>query len=222
MLSTSMSQFGAPANWQMLRFRKDESLYFEGDSARTWFVVESGVARTCRFHADGHRQLTGFHYQGDVFGLDEESRLETAEAVTDLACWSFTRQGLANSEGPVWAEPQMILQKALRNAHNCIFLFGRRTAQERIAAFILMLAKRQQARDRIELAMCRSDIADYLGLTIHTVSRTISQMCQEELIFLEGPHHCRILNRAGLEQLAGELGPATTREFEMIRQCSGF
>lgn len=215
-----MSQFGAPANWQPLRFRKDESIYFEGDTPAGWFVVESGVARTCRFHADGHRQLTGFHYEGDVFGLDEGSRLEAAEAVTDMTCWYLPNR-MAGGEGLIAAEAQQVFKKALENAHRCIFLFGRRSAQERLAAFILMLAARQRVRNDVELSMSRSDIADYLGLTIHTVSRTLSQLCQERMILLEGPHHCRLLNHAALKRLAGESEQPEFRETELITQFCG-
>jgi CRP-like cAMP-binding protein len=202
-----VSQLGANADCSALHFRKDEPIYFEGDAARTWFVVESGVARTCRFHADGHRQLTGFHYEGDVFGLDEHTRLESAEAVTDLFCWCFSsKSGAAGARDLEASKARNILKKALDNANRCIFLFGRRTAHERIAAFILMLAERQHDRDRVELSMSRNDIADYLGLTMHTVSRTFSQLCQEGLILLDGPHHCRITNRPGLQGLAGDNG----------------
>jgi CRP/FNR family transcriptional regulator/CRP/FNR family nitrogen fixation transcriptional regulator len=208
-----MSQFGTNANCSALRLRKDEPIYFEGDPARTWFVVESGVARTCRFHADGHRQLTGFHYEGDVFGLDDGTRLESAEAVTDLFCWCFSTQFGAAGSGP---EVRNVLKKALDNANRCIFLFGRRTAHERIAAFLLMLAQRQHASERVELSMSRNDIADYLGLTMHTVSRTISQLCQEGLILLDGPHHCRITNRPGLQGLAGENAQPRLGEGELI------
>jgi len=219
-LNAAMSQFGTNANCSALRFRKDEPIYFEGDPARTWFVVETGVARTCRFHADGHRQVTGFHYEGDVFGLDDDMRLESAEAVTDLFCWCFTTQSraarAAGLEGP---EGRNVLKKALDNANRCIFLFGRRTAHERIAAFLLMLAQRQHASERVELSMSRNDIADYLGLTMHTVSRTISQLCQEGMILLEGPHHCRIANRPGLQGLAGENGQPRLGDGELIRNA---
>jgi CRP/FNR family transcriptional regulator/CRP/FNR family nitrogen fixation transcriptional regulator len=183
-------------------------------------VVESGVARTCRFHADGHRQLTGFHFEGDVFGLDDRTRLESAEAVTDLLCWCFTAQaGATKAGGLPGAEARNVLKKALDNANRCIFLFGRRTAHERIAAFILMLAERQHARERVELMMSRNDIADFLGLTMHTVSRTISQLCQEGMILLDGPHHCRITDRPGLQGLAGENGQPCLGEGELIRNA---
>jgi CRP-like cAMP-binding protein len=111
---------------------------------------------------------------------------------------------------------QKVLKQALHNANRCIFLFGRRTAPERIAAFILMIANRIGTRGRVELPMCRTDIADYLGLTMHTVSRTISQLSHDKLIALEGPHHCRILDYAGLKKLAGECEQPTRRMSELI------
>jgi CRP-like cAMP-binding protein len=218
-LSVAMSQFGTTSKPQTLRFRKDEPIYFEGDSASTWYMVESGVARTCRFHADGHRQLTGFYLEGDVFGVDEAVRLDAAEAVTELCCSAFTLRTAAEDQPVILdADRQEALKLALRNAYRSIFLFGRRTAPERIAAFVLMIAARQRAREQIELAMSRSDIADYLGLTIHTVSRTLSQLCQDGSLLLDGPHHCRILNRPALERLAGEAGQPLIGESELIRE----
>jgi CRP/FNR family transcriptional regulator/CRP/FNR family nitrogen fixation transcriptional regulator len=183
------------------RFRRGEAIYFEGDSAETWFEVTEGVARTCRFHADGHRQLTGFHYAGDVFGVGEQARLESAEAVTDVVCWCAAKRTNDSAAGASGYEQALV--KALSSANRCIFLFGRRTAPQRIAAFLLMTAEQLHAQTEVELPMCRTDIADYLGLTIHTVSRTITQLCEDHLIALQGSQHCRILDRAGLMTLAG-------------------
>jgi CRP-like cAMP-binding protein len=192
------------------RFQKGETIYFEGDSADTWFEVAKGVARTCRYHSDGHRQLTGFHYAGDVFGLEEGLRLESAEAVTDMICWSIakpTGEAYVGDEGCLTAEHDRALGKALESANRCIFLFGRRTAPQRLAAFLLMTADQLEVNSDVDLPMCRTDIADYLGLTIHTVSRTITQLCDDSLISLMGAQHCRIVDRPGLTALAGGTGP---------------
>jgi CRP-like cAMP-binding protein len=158
----------------------------------------------------------GFHYPGDVFGLDETIRQESAQAVTDVRCLSVVPPTHTRIDSLDANRTQAVMKKALASANRCIRLFGRRTAPERIAAFILMLAECQGAHDRIELPMCRSDIADYLGLTIHTVSRTISQLCQDGLIKQEGPHHCRILDRHLLGNLAGESGTARVAGKESI------
>ena len=188
------------------RFRRGEPIYFEGDSAQTWFEVVEGVTRTCRFHADGHRQLTGFHYAGDVFGLDGNLRLESAEAVTDVVtrCASARTNEPGGEPSAVSAEHyQKALTKALESANRCIYLHGRRTAPQRLAAFLLMTEEQMGVPGEVDLPMCRNDIADYLGLTIHTVSRTITQLCEDCLISLQGAQRCLVLNRDGLEALAG-------------------
>lgn len=201
---THFSQTNAAPRCRM--YCKDESIYYQGEAAKAWFMVEEGLARTCRFHANGHRQVTGFHSPGDVFGLEDEEYAESAEAVTNLRCWCFNKPNGEMSDDSPEDEPSLFgqaLRKARRNVIRCIHLFGRRTAAERLAAFILMMASRQGADDRVELAMRRSDIADFLGLTIYTVSRTYAQLCEDRLISLEATHHCQILDRASLRSLAG-------------------
>lgn len=193
---------------RLVRFRKGGSLYFEGDEVRRSYQIVEGIVRTCRFHADGHRQVTGFHYPGDTVGLGQRNHFESAEAVTDLECRALAIQPdgkarSASAEDPSLAD--FLLQGALRNAHQSIFLFGRRTACERLAAFILMTARRLGCGLEVELPMGRTDIADYLGLTIHTVSRTFGMLCQDRLIALHGSQHCRILDLPGMRSLAGEV-----------------
>lgn len=187
------------------RFRSGEPIYFEGDSAETWFDVTEGVARTCRFYDDGHRQVTGFLYAGDVFGLDETSRLESAEAVTAVACLCITKPISVPTNGAAAAivpEYERALMKAFLGAQRSIFLFGRRTAPQRLAAFLLMTADHLRVQTDLELPMGRSDIADYLGLTIYTVSRTLTQLCEDRLIAVQDAHRCRLLDRTGLAALA--------------------
>ena len=185
-------------------FSKDQVVYFQGDSVSSSYAVTAGVARTCRYRSDGQRQITGFYYPGDVFGIDGDFYLESAEAVSDLSCLCLKRHaGGVSDYDPEW-NIERLLRQALDGANRSIFLFGQRTALERLAAFILTTAERVGEFNSLNLAMCRTDIADYLGLTIHTVSRTISQLCSHKLIALDGPHHCRILDLRGIRALAGE------------------
>ena len=190
----------------LLKLNKGFSIYYEGDVARRWYEVISGVVRTCRYHLDGHRQLTGFFYAGDFFGVEEGRYKETAEAVTNVIIRRYCNetpppQSLDGSGG---GETQAALRRALSSAQQCIFLLGHRTAAERVAAFLLNAAARMGADRNVLLPMSRNDIADHLGLTIHTVSRTISDLCRRGLIALEGPQCCRIVNEAQLRALAGE------------------
>jgi CRP/FNR family nitrogen fixation transcriptional regulator len=190
---------------QLLRYSQGTSIYHEGDPARYWYEVVTGIVRTCRFHADGHRQLTGFFYADDVFGVEGENYRESAEAVTSTTLRRHPKHELTAGEGADGADqPERALQRALDSARQCIFLLGHRTAADRLAAFLITIAERLGASDGMQLPMTRTDIADHLGLTIHTVSRTISELVRRGLIALEGPQRVRILDLRGLQTLAGE------------------
>ena len=184
----------------ILKFRKGEIIFSQGDPGDCWFEVISGTVRTCHFHIDGHRQLTGFFYQGDVFGVEYGLRDSAAEAVTN----AVLARRPASSGGPDAPGQNRALERALDSANQCIFLLGRRNANERVAAFLLIAAKRLSAIGSVPLPMTRGDIADHLGLTIHTVSRTISGFVRQGLIELDGPQSCRLLDPGGLRAIAGE------------------
>jgi CRP/FNR family transcriptional regulator, nitrogen fixation regulation protein len=185
-----------------LKFRKGEIVYLQGDAATDWFQVISGTVRTCLLYNDGHRQLTGFFYPGDVFGVDNGQYSSSAEAVTPLVlrrCYKDTSGEVqANESLPV----QGALRSALSNAQACISLLGRRTAAQRLAAFLISTSERFAAGKPFALPMSRSDIADHLGLTIHTVSRTLSEFIRRGFICLNGPQSITIADYCGLRQLA--------------------
>jgi CRP/FNR family transcriptional regulator, nitrogen fixation regulation protein len=186
----------------ILKFRKGEIVYAQGDPANDWFEVVSGTVRTCLLYSDGHRQLTGFFYPGDVFGIDTGRYSASAEAVTAVTLRRCGR-GFGNDAREEDARPvRGALESALSSAQACIFLLGRRTAAERMAAFLLATAGRFRADRPIHLPMSRSDIADHLGLTIHTVSRTLSEFVRRELISLNGPQAITLVDREGLKRLA--------------------
>ena len=186
----------------ILKFRKGEIVYAQGDPATDWFEVMLGTVRTCLLYSDGHRQLTGFFYPGDVFGIDSGRYASSAEAVTAVTLRRCGR-GFGEDIQPSEAPPMhSALRSALDSAHACIFLLGRRTAAERLAAFLLVTAKRFPIQKPFELPMSRSDIADHLGLTIHTVSRTLSEFVRRDLISLDSPQSIMIKDYASLQLLA--------------------
>jgi CRP-like cAMP-binding protein len=165
---------------------------------------------------DGHRQLTGFFYAEDVFGVDRGNYRESAEAVTNVVLRRFpaSSPGAAEATGEAGRK---ILERALESARECIFLFGHRTAANRVAAFLIAIADRSAGKSGVQIPMTRSDIADYLNLTLHTVSRTISEFARDRLIALDGPQNVRILDLARLRLLAGDSqepgqSPAALRE----------
>jgi CRP/FNR family transcriptional regulator, nitrogen fixation regulation protein len=191
-----------PRPGTILKFRKGEIVYAQGDPATDWFEVISGTVRTCLLYSDGHRQLTGFFYPGDVFGIDSGHYTSSAEAVTAVTLRRCGR-GFGEDTRPSETPPvHGALRSALDSAHACIFLLGRRTAAERLAAFLLVTAKRFPADKPFDLPMSRADIADHLGLTIHTVSRTLSEFVRRDLISLDGPQSVMIEDYSSLRKLA--------------------
>jgi len=167
---------------------KGEELFAEGDPADFFYKVVSGTVRTCKLLSDGRRQIDAFHLAGDVFGLEssQEHRF-TAEAVDDVVVEAHRRNHFASllHDDPAFGEQLMCsMLTSLERAHEHMVLLGRKTAQEKMATFLLDLSGRLAKNDRVELPMQRTDIADHLGLTIETVSRTLTQMVRDGLIKL--------------------------------------
>lgn len=189
---------------QLVSVAKGSAIYHQGDEAGFWYEVVSGIVRTCRFLSDGHRQLTGFFYSDDVFGVEASAYHESAEAVTNVLLRRFTNRAADDDSDSEADARGRVLEKALESARRCIFLFGHRTAANRVAAFLIIQAERSGAQSGLQLPMTRSDIADYLNLTLHTVSRTIADFARKRLIALDSPQHVRILDLDGLRALSGE------------------
>jgi CRP/FNR family transcriptional regulator, nitrogen fixation regulation protein len=197
-LSGQQAKARARVSETILKFRKGEIIYAQGDPATDWFEVVSGTVRTCHLYPDGHRQLTGFFYANDVFGIESKSYRSSAEAVSAVRLRRYGC-GLGRPETP---KSLGVLHNALNNAQACISLLGRRTATERVAAFLLATSGRLGGRNSIHLPMSRSDIADHLGLTIHTVSRTLSELSRRGLIALDGPQSITLCMPSALRLLA--------------------
>lgn len=178
----------APAGIQMV-LGKGEELFAEGDEAEFFYQVVSGAIRSCKLLSDGRRQIDAFHLQGDIFGLEagDEHRF-SAEAVGDATVIAYRRSRLAAliQDDPVFRDRIMTATlRSLERAHDHMLLLGRKTAQEKMATFLLTMVQRISKDDEhFELPMTRSDIADHLGLTIETVSRTLTQFARSGLIRL--------------------------------------
>jgi CRP/FNR family transcriptional regulator, nitrogen fixation regulation protein len=196
----------------VLKFRKGEIIFQQGDPTSHWFEVVSGTVRTCHFYADGHRHLTGFFYSGDVFGIAGDVHRATAEAVTNTVILCHVNDPCAEPHVPP-SPATRALEQALDSAQACIHLLGHRTAADRMAAFLLATARRIGVTGPFRLPMARADIADHLGLTIHTVSRILSEFVRRELIALDGPQSITICDKAGLARVAdgAEAAPGWVR-----------
>jgi CRP/FNR family nitrogen fixation transcriptional regulator len=167
---------------------KGEGVFGEGDAAEFFYKVVSGTIRTYKLLSDGRRQIDAFHLADDIFGIEAgaEHRF-SAEAVDGATVIAFRRSRLEalTQQNPAFGEQVMSsMIRNLERAQDHMLLLGRKTAQEKIASFLLDLAQRLHERDRFELPMQRTDIADHLGLTIETVSRTLTQFARDGLIKL--------------------------------------
>jgi CRP/FNR family transcriptional regulator, nitrogen fixation regulation protein len=171
---------------EIVEYGKDDVVFNQGGVALYWYEVMEGAVRTCRFLVDGHRQLTGFFFEGDVFGTDMGQYLVSAEALTTTRLARYVNDDAVSSPAH--------LNRALQSAQDCIALFGHRSASERLAAFILSIARRSRGGDRVSFPISRADIADHLGLTVPTVSRTMTDFAKRKLIRAEGRAYLRILN----------------------------
>jgi len=188
-----------------LRFEADREIYGEGEEAGSYYKVVSGVARTCRFLADGRRQIDGFHVAGDVFGIEPgATRCLTAEAVSDCKIIAYRRAPLDDA-GAAFASPHLVthLLRNLERAQDHAVLLGRRSAVEKVAAFLLDWARKSATAGTIMLVMTRLDIGDYLGLTIETVSRTLSLFERDGIIALPSVRQLRIMDLDALMALNG-------------------
>lgn len=187
-----------------------ETIFFEGDRATHVYNLTSGALRISKLLSDGRRQIAGFLFPGDFLGITmEDEHAFTAEAVVDSTLCQFPR---ARFDAFVDTHPQLerhlyaIAAHELAAARQQVVLLGRKTATEKVASFLLMLAKgpacRMPGGDEIFLPMSRSDIADYLGLRIETVSRELSALKAARLIQLTSTHSVRLVDRDRLHALA--------------------
>lgn len=187
-------------------FTQDQEIYGEGDDAQIFFKVISGVVRTCKFLGNGRRQIDAFYVPGDVFGFEPGSAHNfSAEAVCDCAVIAFRRHGveiLAVTDEGLSHQMLSYAMGSLARAQEHALMLGRKSAAEKLAAFLLEWAAHSPDSDVVSLAMARQDIADYLGLTIETVSRTLSQLEREGIIALPTTRRIRLKNVTALEDLS--------------------
>jgi CRP/FNR family nitrogen fixation transcriptional regulator len=188
-----------------MSFTRDEEIFGEGESADFVYKVVRGVVRTYRILDDGRRQISAFHFAGDLFGLEPgESHLYSAEAVSDCEIGLIKRVALdrTSSQNSLLArELWSLASKELSRAQEHLLLLGRKTALERVATFLLEMAIRDPETEAVHLPMSRTDIADYLGLTIETVSRTLTQLEKSGAIALPSCRQIVLRDRNALSRL---------------------
>jgi CRP/FNR family nitrogen fixation transcriptional regulator len=198
-LSGPIELMGAP-----MTFGRNGEIYGEGEPADFVYKVISGTVRTYKVLADGRRQVGEFYGPGDVFGLEVgEDHAFSAEAITTSKAHVAKRSvliGLASRDSSVARELWVLTGRELARVQEHILLLVK-TAQERVVGFLLEMAARRPTGDTVELPMSRQDIADYLGLTIETVSRTLTSLEHEGAIELPNSRQIVLRNRPALRQL---------------------
>lgn len=201
----------------LLTAKPGQALFYEGDSARHFYTIREGVVRMVRAFPDGRRSIVGFLHGGDFFGggFGRDAYHATAEAVTRLEYCRIPVGELESLAGEIPALDHRLLGMAadrMRAAEDHIVLLSRKTAMEKVAAFLLASGEWEGDGERFALPMARADIADYLGLTIETVSRTLTKLVDQGTIALPDPHHVEVRDEVDLRTLARpeaeELGDA--------------
>jgi len=198
-----------PPTLPLTRLAPERHLYYEGDKVERIYQVKSGVVRLTRLLEDGRRQIIAFGYPGDIVGFPFNGHHHTeCETLTRVELQPYLLTHLENGR----SDPALhasLLQAALREIaamQDHFMMLGRKTAQEKLASFLAVLADRVGIKTgeftQIALPMSRADIADFLGLTTETVSRTFSQLRKNKTIALNGVHVVIIRNRAALNALA--------------------
>jgi len=184
-------------------FAVGEEIYAQGEDADLVYQVVAGAVRTTRLMSDGRRQIGAFYYPGDLFGIEcwAEHRF-SAEALSECEILVVKRAALRHYgedgrrlERAIWDATAVALERTQEH----LLLLGRKTACEKVASFLLDIADRLGGETTF-LPMGRQDMADYLGLTIETVSRMLTQLQAEGLVEFSGCRRFRIRRPAALAQ----------------------
>jgi CRP/FNR family transcriptional regulator, nitrogen fixation regulation protein len=189
-----------------MSYARNVEIYGEGEPAEYLYKVISGAVRICRLLEDGRRQVTAFHLPDEIFGLElgQEHRF-SAEAISESSILIVKRSAvlaLAGRDGEVARQLWSLTADALQRVQDHMLVLGCMNAKERVATFLLQMAGRTSGGNELELPMSRQDIADYLGLTLETVSRTMSRLENDAAIRLPTSRRIVLRDRAALGRSA--------------------
>ncbi|MCC7266300.1 MAG: helix-turn-helix domain-containing protein [Caulobacteraceae bacterium] len=185
-------------------FARNEEIYAQDEEADLFYRVVSGVVRTTHLTSDGRRHIGDFYYAGDVFGLDAgKTHRFSAEALTDCVVLVVRRAAVGRAADTDIALQRLIWTATCRELERTqahLMLLGRRSACEKVASFLLEAANRAGG-DLVTLPMGRQDMADYLGLTIETVSRMVTQLQSEGVVRFLDCRSFKVIRRPALEAM---------------------
>ena len=178
-------------------YKKGTEIFGEKEPAEYVYQVKAGAVRSYKLLSDGRRQIGAFHLVGDIFGLENGSEHRfTAEAIVNTTVRLIKRRSLeivAESDAMVSRNLLSMTTSNLQHAEDHMLLLGRKTSLERVAAFLIEMDRRLTAAGVMPLPMSRRDIADYLGLTLETVSRALSRLHELGIIGFIGTNQRQIV-----------------------------
>jgi CRP/FNR family transcriptional regulator len=186
------------------------TIFREGDVVDHLYSISAGAVKLYKLMPDGRRQIIGFLFSGDLFGLGaEDGYCYTAETITATQLCRFTHRKLDSLMDDIPRLERRMFGMAIKDlaaAQEQMLLLGRKTAREKVATFLVKLSMRAEraglAASPVALPMSRADIADYLGLTIETVSRTFTQLKRDNVIHLPAADHCVVNDWQALKDMA--------------------
>lgn len=183
----------------VVTFAPGTEIFAEGDKAGALYQVAFGVVRIYRLMIDGRRQICAFYMAGDIFGFECGSERHFFADAVDTVGLRTVRPATVSD---LSQELLKLALQSLSRAHDHLLTVGRNNAAGRVAAFLLDMAQRQSARDgRINLPMSRTDIADYLGLTIETVSRVLTRLKDSAVIRMISARQLDLLDLEALKDM---------------------
>ncbi len=189
----------------VMSFGRNAEIYAEGEMSGYVYKVLSGLVRVSKLLPDGRRQISAFHMPGEMFGFEADAiHHASAEAVVPVKVVAFKWDGLpdlASTPTNVVRELLSLALLGLRRTQDQLLVLGRKNALERLAAFLLEMDARSGASHIVDLAMPRHDIADYLGLTLETVSRMFAELKETGTIRLELARRVHLLDVARLKAI---------------------
>lgn len=192
--------------------QKKQILFKAGDSLRSLYAIRSGSIKTYTLTSEGDEQITAFHFAGDLVGFDAISSMthpSFAQALeTSMAC-EIPYEVLDDLTGKLPKLRKQIMRlmsDEIKGDQDMLSLLSNKSADERLAAFLLSLSARFSRRGlsarEFQLTMTRTDIGSYLGLTIETISRLFGQFKKAGVLDVSGKYVV-ILDHSGLSHIAG-------------------
>jgi CRP/FNR family nitrogen fixation transcriptional regulator len=184
---------------KVTHYDKGAEIFWEESATDYVYQLTSGAARNYKLLSDGRCQITAFYLPGDTFGFDcGAKRQTTTDAIVKTSVRAVRRVDIEVAASKDGLVSHLLLEMAiedLEHARNQIVLLGRKTAVERVAAFLLEMEERLPSTYTLPLPMCRRDIGDYLGLTLETVSRALSQFHEQGILDFLDARHIALKNR---------------------------